>query len=463
VSKVDLVLADAAVHLPGGEVTEGWLSVIDGVVDAVGSGSVPQAGAVVDCQGKWVLPGAVDIHVHFRDPGFVEKEDFSTGSAAAAAGGVTTVIDMPNTEGSVVTGEDLVRKLRVLDGRSHVDYGLYALLTDSAAHVDDLRALGVAGLKWMFGHEAPARPSARPVTRTSIRDALSKAAAAGLLVGVHAEDPVWHADLEGCLRAQGRTDVRAHGEARPPFIEALAIAQAAIVGQETGARLHIHHLSSAKGLEMVTAMRAALDVSLTVEVCPHHLFLTQDDLDRLGTRGKVNPPLRDQCDVDALWGGIAAGTIDCVASDHAPHTPAEKVTDSVWKTQSGLLGVETLFPLLFDEVRGGRLSTGQFTRLTAETPARLVGLDHRKGALSPGHDADIVVVDPDASTVVSAAALHSKHPDTPFEGRQWRGAIDAVYVRGRPVVQTGQVQSPPLGVYVPSQHRGDSEPRRRTA
>lgn len=455
--RAQLLLSDAAVHLPGGEVVEGWLSVVDGLVDAVGETGAPAADHVADCAGKWVLPGVVDIHVHFRDPGFVHKEDFSTGSAAAAAGGVTTVVDMPNTEGSVVTAADVRRKLAALAGRSHVDYGLYAMVADAAEDVEELCATGIAGLKWMFGREAPDRPDARPVTRVAVRDTLAEAARAGLLVGVHAEDAVWHADLERSLREQGRTDARAHGDARPPLVEALAIAQAATLAADVGCRMHIHHLSSAHGLATATAMREQLDVQLTVEVCPHHLFLTEGDLERLGTRGRVNPPLRDEQDVAALWEGIVTGRVDCVASDHAPHAPAEKETESVWDAQSGLIGVETLLPLLLAAVQAGRLSPGALTRLTAETPAALVGLDHRKGALLPGRDADVVVVDPADVTTVASATLHSKHPDSPFDGRRC-GRIDSVYLRGARVAHRGVVDDARRGVHVPSRHGTGGRP-----
>lgn len=449
---VDLVLTDAKVYLPRGEMMDGWLATRDGRIESIGEGEAPPAKSVVDCRGKWILPGLVDIHVHFRDPGSTHKEDFTSGSAAAVSGGVTTVIDMPNTGGLVITGEDVANKLRAIDGRSYVDYGLYALLADSASHVDDLCKLGVAGLKWMFGYEAVSPSHSERPKNLRLRDSLLKAGMAGMLVGVHAEDPAWLAELQRDLEAQGRTDAAAHGDSRPPFTEALAIAESAILCREFGSRLHVHHLSSRQALETLNAVRRGIDASISAEVCPHHLFLTQADLERLGTGGKVNPPLRNEGDVDALWGGIRAGSIDCVASDHAPHSAEEKHVDSVWNAESGLIGVETIFPLLFHEVSRERLSISQFVSLTAEKPAELVGLARRKGRLLPGHDADLVLVDPDATTRISSRTLHSKHPDTPFEGLKRQGAIDSVYVRGHAVVKAREIQSPPRGTHVPSQY-----------
>jgi dihydroorotase (multifunctional complex type) len=451
-SGAQLVLTNARLCLPHGEMVDGWLATRGDRIESIGEGRAPAAESVVDCHGKWILPGLVDIHVHFRDPGFTHKEDFESGSAAAVSGGVTTVVDMPNTGGLVISGNDVTRKLRAIDGRSYVDFGLYALLADSGPHISDLCELGVAGLKWMFGAEPMRGGSSDRATRLRLRDSLQRAGMVGMLVGVHAEDAAWLSDLRTDLEAKGRTDLAAHGEARPPFTEALAIAQAAILCQEFGCRLHVHHLSSRTGLSTLTAMRQKGEAAISAEVCPHHLFLTGADLARLGALGKVNPPLRTQDDVRALWEGVQNGSIDCVASDHAPHSDEEKRTDNVWRAESGIIGVETLFSLLFHEVRVGRLSIGRFTSLTAEEPAALVGLERRKGALLPGLDADLVVVDPEGTTTIASEALHSKHPRTPFEGLERKGSIDSVYVRGRAAVEAGSLHLVPHGKHVPSEY-----------
>ena len=449
---VDLLLTEAVVHLPGSEVVEGWLAVEDGHIESLGDGEPPPARSVIPCQGKWVMPGLVDIHVHFRDPGFTYKEDFLTGSAAAAAGGVTAVLDMPNTEDLVITPDDLRRKIEALDGRSYVDFGLYALLADSAPHVESLSDLGVAGLKWLLGYENLHGQPCQPSNNARLRETLQRAADLGVLVGVHAEDSKWVGDLAHDLEAQGRSDAAAHGASRPPFVEALAVAEASILAAEFGCRLHVHHLSSAQGLRVLNLMRQGLSAPVTAETCPHYLYLSEDDLDELGSRGRVNPPLRGFEDLEALWAGIEAGAIDCIASDHAPHAPEEKSVESIWSADSGFIGVETMFPLLFHEVHSGRLDTAKFVELTSERPAEIVGLGHRKGKLLPGHDADLIVVDPASSTVISSGNLHSKHSDTPFEGFERRGSIEAVYLRGNLIVDHGQIETTPLGMYAPSRH-----------
>lgn len=449
---VDLVLADARIQLDGRDSVEGWLAVKDGLVHSIGSASAPEAKRTVDCRGSWVLPGLVDIHVHFRDPGFTYKEDFLSGSLAAAHGGVTTVVDMPNTGGLVAGPKDLRQKLQHLKGRSHVDFGLYSLLVDSAPDVDELCELGVAGFKWLIGYpELHGRP-AQPSTRIGLRDALQKAGEADVLVGVHAEDAGWIKALTEHLVARGRSDPRAHGDSRPPFVEALAIAEAVILGSEVGCRIHIHHLSSKLGLDVITSLRQGIGSTVTTETGPQYLYLTEANLDVLGTRGKVNPPLRRQLDVDAMWAGILSGDIQCIASDHAPHSDQEKGGPSIWDTTSGLIGVETIFPMLFHEVVNGRLSAARFVELTAEAPSKIVRLEHRKGTLLPGGDADIVIADPSGHTSISSRGLHSKYPKTPFEGVDRDGAIRSVFLRGREIVGAARPAEDPLGSYVASQY-----------
>jgi allantoinase len=449
----DLVITDGVIYLPGGRTLRGWLSIRDGRVDGVGDGAAPRAAGLLQAGGRWVLPGLVDVHVHFRDPGFTEKEDFLTGSAAAAFGGVTTVIDMPNTEGLVITPDDVERKLGLLRGRSFVDYGLYALLKDSAPHVRGLKTLGIAGLKWLLGYgTSPEGESVRPSTNVALFESLRRAADEQVLVGVHAENYYWLSDFGAHSRTSGANDPLAPAHARPPFLEAMGVAEACIAVSEAGGRLHIHHISSAAGLAAAEAIREAFGTRLTIETCPQYLYLTEDDIARHGPMAICNPPIRRAEDRDALWNGIRSGRVDCIATDHAPHTRQDKTVDNVWDAKPGLLGVETTFPLLFHEVGAGRLNLRQFVELTSETPARIVGLGNRKGTLLPGWDADVLLVDPDRPTTIAAASLHSKHPMTPYEGMRRRGAITDVLVRGRHVIAEGRLLPTPQGAYAPSQY-----------
>jgi dihydroorotase (multifunctional complex type) len=452
--RVDVVVTEGQIYLPGGSSLDGWVAIKDGRVAAVGEGTTPSAPKYLSANGKLVLPGLIDIHIHFRDPGFTYKEDFLSGSSAAAFGGVTTVVDMPNTEGWVVSPEDLRRKLDILRGRSFVDYGLYALLKDSEPHIKGLKELGVAGLKWLIGYDVTADDnfSVRPSSNVELFKGLRLAAAEDVLVGVHAEFFYWLRDLGKHEQGIGRNDPLAPGQSRPPFVEALGVAEASIALTEVGGRLHIHHLSSAAALKMAISMKQSIGTNLTIETCPQYLFLTENDVEKHGPIAICNPPIRRQEDVDALWCGIARGEIDCIATDHAPHAEEEKYTSNIWDVKPGLLGVETLFPLTFNEVSTGRLSLQRFVELTAETPASIVGMDHRKGRLWPGHDADLIIVDPDAVTRIEASGLHSKHAFTPYEGRECKGEIVDVMVRGNHVASQGQLISPPIGEYIPRRY-----------
>jgi allantoinase len=450
-STIDVLVGDARVHLPGGAVTEGWLAVADGRVAAVGSGPAPTATTLIDAGGRDVIPGVVDTHTHFRDPGDTHKEDFSTGTLAAAFGGVTTVVDMPNTGHMVVTPEDFVEKRDHVAGRSWVDFGLHATFLDSGPHVRELAALGCAGLKWMLGYGEWKGLPCQPSSYAEARATLMVAAAVDLLVSVHAESLPWLRDLSAMLRAAGRSDVAAHGDSRPPFVEAISVAEATIAAAEYGCRLHIVHLTSEVPLRTAIALRDALGARLTFETCPSYLFLTHDDVEAQGVGIQVNPPMRSAADQVVMWEAIRNGEIYSVASDHAPTVPADKVRENPMDALPGVLAVETMLPLLLDATAAGKVTFARVVELLCEHPASLVRLGHRKGALLPGYDADFVLVDMEARTTVRGEALHSKQRFTPYEGRELQGAIDTVFVRGRPVVLEGKLAAEsPFGVHVPS-------------
>lgn len=444
------MLHDAAIQLPGGETVAGYLAVRDGVVVGVGEGGAPPAREERDCGGRLVLPGLVDIHTHFRDPGQAYKEDFRSGSAGAAVGGVTTVVDMPNTGTQVVSPEDFAEKVAEVGSRTFVDFGLHALLADSAGHIPALRELGVAGLKWLMGYDTWNGHRCQPSDHHELKRALERAAELDVLVGVHAEALRWMHDLKGALKAAGRNDVLAHPESRPPFVEAIAVAEACLLAADLGFKTHIHHLTSRRALQTVTALRGAVGGRVTVETCPAYLYLTQADVQERGPRIQVNPPIRDESDQQALWEGMASGAVDCVATDHAPHAEAEKTAESIWDVQPGVIGVQTMFPLLFHEVGSGRLSLRRFVELTSERPAEIVSLARRKGSLLPGRDADLLVVDPDGTTVIRSAEMLSKQQFTPYDGWSRRGSLDAVYLRGRHLVEGGTLVSEPFGAHAPS-------------
>ncbi|MFB6169303.1 MAG: dihydroorotase [Haloferacaceae archaeon] len=374
--------------------------VTDGRVEAVATGLTGRGDERVrDADGRLLLPGAVDAHVHFREPGFSHKETWATGSRSAAAGGVTTVVDQPNTDPPTTTGAAFDRKAR-LAGASVVDYGLNGGVTpdwEPGSLLDrPLCALGEVFLADSTGDMG--------VETATFRDALERAAARDVLVTVHAED--------ASLFDQGareRSDADAWSAFRTPEAEVAAVERALELAEVVGARLHVAHTSTPEAVDLVA------DTRHTCEATPHHLLLDRSDLDDLGTFGRMNPPLRSPDRRARLYDRLVDGTVDAVATDHAPHARAEKDAD-VWSAPSGVPGVETMVPLLLARARDpdDPLSVERVREATAEEPAELLNLPG-KGRVETGADADLALYETETRPV-RGARLHSRCGWTPFEG-----------------------------------------------
>ena len=403
-------------------------------------GSIKAAPAkVIDGTGLHALPGVIDGHVHFRQPGLEQEEDWVSGTRAAVMGGVTTVLEMPNTVPPTDTVDRARAKLRLAGASAHCDFGVFGLVGTSADLVADLADSGlVVGLKAFLG---PTTGDLLAPDDEGLRSALLVARAAGLRVAFHAEDRAIVAARETALRSAGRTDALAHLEARPASAEVVAIDRVGRLLLATGAAGHLLHLSSAAGLAAVERWRAR-DVDLTCEVTPHHVLLDRDAY-QLGGVAKVNPPIRRELDAFALLAALADGRVDCLASDHAPHLAADKQRTSIWDVPAGFCGVETLLPLMLGAVNDGSLSLERLVEATSLAPARIWGRGPAKGAIEVGVDADLVLVDLDRRGWVRAADLHGKNNLSPFEGRQTGGTVMATIVRGRVVVRDGQLVGNP--------------------
>lgn len=417
------------------------LGVKDGRVVSIGTGLGP-AESEVDARSLHVLPGLVDVHVHFREPGMEYKEDFTSGSRAAAAGGVTTAFDMPNTRPPTSTGQALRQKRELALGRSHIDFGLYGvILPDNEEELGDLASEGAMGFKLFMGETTGQNP---PPDDGTIFAAFRRAAELELVVGVHAEnDPVLQR-LKRELREAGRTDPGAHLDSRPPFVEAEAVSRAVTLAEAAGNRLHIHHLSTRQGVERVLEARRR-GVPVTCEVLISHLLLDETAYERYGNLIQLNPPIRPREHVERLWAALTEGHVDCVATDHAPHSLEEQRRSNVWEGVGGFIGVETLLPLLLSCVARGWISLEQAVQVSSENPARIYNLYPTKGSLEVGADADFVLVDLGASYRLSDSQLHSRHPVSPYDGWQVRGRPLATYLRGCCIFREGQVTDPPTG------------------
>jgi dihydroorotase len=383
----------------------------------------------IDAEGLYLFPGAIDAHVHFRQPGFPHKETWATGSQSAAAGGVTTVVDQPNTDPPTTSGEAFDEKA-ALAAESLVDFGINGGVTpdwDPDSLFDrDLFALGEVFLADSTGDMG--------IEADLFADAVERAAAEDLVVTVHAED----ADLFS-EAARERDDADAWSAYRTAEAEEAAVREALDVGEDADADVHIAHTSTPEGVDAAKAGGA------TCEVTPHHIFLSRDDLEELGTFGRMNPPLRSEERREELFQRVADGTVDIVATDHAPHTREEKDA-SIWDAPSGVPGVETMLPLLLDAARNGSLSYERVRDLTAANPAEIFGLS-RKGRVEAGRDADLVLFDPEESREIRGEDLHSKCGWTPFEG--WDGVFpELTMVRGQIVYERdegGEAFGDPVG------------------
>ena len=391
----------------------------------------------IDLDGALVLPGVIDGHVHFDDPGFTQREDFTSGTSAAAAGGVTCVVDMPcTTLPPVVTTDALENKLKIIGPKAHVDYMLWGGVSGNAMtdqqwrkHLADLVDAGVAAIKvYMLS----GMDTFRDLTTTEVREVLTQTHRLGIPVGVHAEDRSIVDELTERAKGRGDDSPAAYAAARPAAAEATAVMAAVEAVRATGARVHIVHLASGEALDLVSAARFE-DLPISAETCPHYLQFTTEDFEQMGSLLKTAPVVKHEDDRQRLWQGLASGELSFVATDHAAgRWPEEKETGSIWTDYGGVPGVELLLPHLWSEgVVAGRITLQRLTELLASEPARFFGVDHRKGWLRPGCDADFVVFDEGARWTVRAAALHNLNRYTPFENFELTGRVRATYVRGQ--------------------------------
>jgi dihydroorotase (multifunctional complex type) len=384
---------------------------------------LPEAGEqIVDASERLVLPGFIDSHVHFRDPGNTYKEDFLSGTQAALAGGVTTVLDMPNTHPSTDSREHLEAKMRLIAPKAVVDYGLYFGATDTNIGEAATLAGQVAAMKLYMGSSTGSLlvTDFSPIYQHFQTFPKQKA------LVVHAED-------EQSLRYFAGLGSTQHNQVRPPLSAQIALSRALAIAEKTGRVLHIAHTTTQRELELIQEAKQK-GVHVTCEVTPLHLFLNEEDQQRLGNFGKVNPPLRSKQDQEALWRYF--DVIDTIGTDHAPHTREEKMQEYA-KAPSGMPGVQTMLPLLLNATYEGRVALEEIVKRCVVNPARIFGLK-TKGALEPGKDADIVLVDPKQEYEITNEQMLSKCGWTPFAGKKVKGRIEQVYVRGRLAYARGQ-------------------------
>ncbi len=420
------------------------VAIANGTFAAIGApGTLVGAAEEYDARGQQVLPGVIDGHVHFREPGLEYKEDFESGSRAAVMGGVTTVLDMPNTRPPTASGELVRQKQALAEAKAYCDIGIFGLLVgENLDQIGPMTDAGVVGFKCFLGETTG--NIAAPNDGVML-DAMRIIASLGLRIGFHAENNQILQHQIRQLKASGRTDALAHPESRPAIAEVESIQRMALFARHSGARIHIFHLTSREGLAMVVEWRAR-GVDITCETSAHYCFLSSELMRELGSTMRINPPIRETGHGEALLHGLIDGRIDAIATDHAPHTRQEKLNDDIWQAISGFAGVEVSVPLFLTyAVNSGRMTLQQYVRVSSEGPAKTWNLYPRKGTIQVGSDADLTIVDLDRAGTIDEATLHGKNDLTPFQGHRTRGAAVATILRGAIVMRNGELVGPPRG------------------
>ena len=431
---VDSVLTNAKAYLHG-QIVDCSLALEEGKIQKIGRETqMPNADQKTDLHGLLVLPGLIDEHVHLRDEGKSYKEDFASGTAAAAAGGFTTVLDMPNNDPVTMSAQTLRNRTRIAQRKVLVNVGLYSEFPKKLSEAKDIVAEGAVGFKLFLGSQIG---GLNIDDDQALQEAFKEVAELKVPVAVHAEDHALlvtnEVKLKQAKKAATADYLRAHTEA----VEQKAIQRLLKLSDKTGVHLHFCHVSTEEGLNAIAEAKKA-GRTVTCEVTPNHLLLSSDDLKRYGQLVIMAPPLRDRTHVDALWKGIEEGSVDTVGSDHAPHAASEKAASSIWDVKVGVPGLETTLPLMLTMVKKKRLTLTHVMHLLAEKPAEIFALDDR-GCLEVGKNADLTIVDFNRQFKIDASKFKSKAKYSPYDGWEVWGKPAKTIVNGQLVFDEGEI------------------------
>ena len=443
-SLYDLIIRNGTLVTPT-NISRADLAVADERIVAIAPALGGTSKQEIDALGLYVFPGVIDAHVHFNEPGRSDWEGFVTGTRALAAGGTTTYFDMPlNAHPPTIDAASFDLKLAAAQAASLVDFAFWGgLVPGNLEQLDELAERGVVGFKaFMSNSGIDDFPAVDDLT---LYEGMARAARLGKIVALHAENEQITSGLARRAIAEGRTGIRDYLASRPVVAELEAIERAILFASETGCALHIVHVSSGRGIRLVTAARER-GINVSCETCPHYLVLTEEDVEELGAVAKCAPPLRSTTEQEALWQEVFAGNVPMVASDHSPAPASMKTDANFFKVWGGISGCQSLLQLLLTDgykERGLPLTT--IAAITTENVARRFGFSPHKGCLAVGADADVVLVDLEHSGVLQAADLFYRHQHSPYGGRMLHGRVVRTLLRGKTVFEQGKVVAEPMG------------------
>ena len=437
----DLIFTNASILTENG-IIKGSLEVKDGKITAIGQVSGQGAKRTVDVGGKLIAPGLVDLHVHFREPGFTQKEDFLTGTRAAAAGGVTTVVDEPNNSPVTNSHETIEGKRWIIEGKAYVDYMLQmAVYADGLDEIKKAREAGI--IAFPVFDELGDRPTGMENTGVLYEVLKRIKEVDGLALLNCRESDLVIKTMNG-LKESGRNTLADYMDHFPHVAESLGGAKRILLAHDAGVRAHFREVSTAETVQMIRLMKGYMG-KITAEVRPDHLFLNYDNTKNLGPYAQQWTPLRTKADSDALWEALNDGTVNVIASDHATHAEEEKKrgADNIWKSPPGLPAIESMLSLLLTAVNEGRLGLERLFECASTNPAKVIGLYPRKGTIKVGSDADLVVIDREKESVIRGENAKTKTHWTPYEGWEVKGVPVATYVRGIETYVDGEIVGEP--------------------
>jgi len=434
---VDLALKNAKVYTPYGVVEAGLAIDNERIVKIAKHVNLPPASKEIDLKDRLVLPGLIDVHVHLRDQELAYKEDFFSGTAAAANGGVTLTIDMPNNKPLTMGLESLKERMRIAEEKAIVNVAFYSAFPGEIEEIHRIVKMGGAIAFKLFMSQQIG--GINPEDEEKLTKALKEAVKVGVPVAVHAEDAKLLREKK--MKYGESEDLEDYLKVHSLEAEAEAVKHILQLSRVTGTHVHFCHISSSEGIEAISAAKRS-GLPVTCEVTPHHLLIPSQYLKRVGAVALADPPARSQRDIDGLWKSLFDGVVDVLASDHAPHTVEEKREKSIWRVKTGIPGLETMLPLLLTQINDGHLDLPTLTKVTSSNPSRIFSIRGR-GELKEENYADLVVVETKREYKIDSSRFYSKAKYSPFDGWKVRGKPVKTFVNGHLVMDEGEILAKP--------------------